>query len=131
MYFLDEHAYTPETIDSQGHQGVWIAGDGRADILVRCEWPIDHLAMTAESRIPTTFTVSMGGAASTVQLQPGKSVAFDVPASGVRDLRSYAYLLSARSSGGFIPHLQDPSTDDRRNLGVLIRFTPVPKQTPE
>ena len=131
MYFLDEHAYSPETIDSQGHQGVWIAGDGRADILVRCEWPIDHLAMTAESRIPTTFTVSMGGAASTVQLQPGKSMTFDVPASGVRDLRSYAYLLSARSSGGFIPHLQDPATDDRRNLGVLIRFTPVPKHTPE
>jgi hypothetical protein len=128
MYFLDEHAYSPETIDSEGHQGVWIAGDGRADILVRCEWPIDHLAMTAQSRIPTTFTVSMGAAASTVQLQPGKPVTFDVAAAGVRDLRSYAYLLSARSSGGFIPHLQDPATDDRRNLGVLIRFTPIPKQ---
>jgi hypothetical protein len=129
MYFLDEHAYSPETIDAQGHQGVWIAGDGRADILVRCEWPIDHLAMTAESRVPTTFTVSMGGAQSQVRLQPNTPMTFDVAASGVRDLRSHAYLLTARSSDGFTPHLQDPTTEDRRNLGVLIRFTAVPRQT--
>ena len=131
MYFLDEHAYYPERIDSDGHQGVWIAGDGRADILVRCEWPIDHLMMTAESRIPTIFFVSMGEAESQVRLEPNKPRTFDVPAAGVRDLRSYAYLLSARSSGGFTPHLQDPSTDDKRNLGVLIRFTAVPKSAPK
>ena len=129
MYFLDEHAYSPETIDAQGHQGIWIAGDGRADILVRCEWPIDHLTMTAESRVPTTFTVSMGGAEARVRLQPNQPMTFDVPASGVRDLRSYAYLLTARSSDGFTPHVQDPTSDDRRNLGVLVRFTAVPKQT--
>ena len=131
MYFLDEHAYSPERIDSDGHQGVWIAGDGRADILVRCEWPIDHLMMTAESRIPTIFFVSMGGAESQVRLEPNKPRTFDVPAVGVRDLRSYAYLLSARSSGGFTPHLQDPSTDDKRNLGVLIRFIAVPQSAPK
>jgi len=129
MYFLDEHAYSPETVDAEGHQGVWIAGDGRADILVRSEWQIDHLTMTAQSRVPTTFVVSMGGAEANVRLQPRQPVTFDVPASGVRDLRSYAYLLTARSSDGFTPHLVDPTTDDRRNLGVLIRFTAVPKQT--
>lgn len=127
MYFLDEHAYSPERIDAEGHQGVWIAGDGRADVLVRCEWPIDHLRVTAESRIPTVFFISMGGAESQVQLGPNKPQTFDVPAVGVRDWRSYAYLLSARSSGGFTPHLLDPTTDDERNLGVLIRFTAVPK----
>ena len=131
MYFLDEHAYSPERIDSEGHLGVWIAGDGRADIMVRCEWPIDHLTMTAESRIPTVFFVSMGGAESQVRLEPNKPRTFEVPAVGVRDLRSYAYLLSARSSGGFTPHLQDPGTDDKRNLGVLIRFTAVPKAAPK
>jgi membrane-bound metal-dependent hydrolase YbcI (DUF457 family) len=129
MYFLDEHAYSPETVDDEGHQGVWIAGDGRADILVRSEWQIDHLTMTAKSVVPTTFTVSMGGAEVVVRLQARQSLTFDVPASGVRDLRSYAYLLTARSSDGFTPHLLDPTTGDRRNLGVLIRFTAVPKQT--
>jgi hypothetical protein len=64
-------------------------------------------------------------------LEPNKPKTFEVPAVGVRDLRSYAYLLSARSSGGFTPHLQDPGTDDKRNLGVLIRFTAVPKSAPK
>jgi hypothetical protein len=127
LYFLDEHAFNPETVDAAGHQGVWIAGDGRADILMRTEWPIDHLVMTVEARVPTVFTVSAGGAESRVRLDPNRPATFRVPASGVRDLRSFAYLLSARSSEGFTPHLLDPGNDDKRNLGVLIRFTAVPK----
>jgi hypothetical protein len=126
LYFLDEHAHTPETIDAAGHQGVWIAGDGRADILVRCEWPIDHLQVTGESPIPTTFTVSGGGATVRVDVKPGMPSTFDVPMSGVHGLNSYAYLLSAQSSGAFVPLLRDPHSTDPRNLGVLMRFTAVP-----
>src|SRR5262249_33264006 len=114
MYFLDEHAYTPEQVDAAGHQGVWISGDGRDDILVCCEWPIDHLAVTASSPIRTVFTISIGAAEQRVPLQPGQPVTFDVPASGVRDLNSHAYLLSARSSEGFTEHLRDPASTDLR-----------------
>jgi len=46
-------------------------------------------------------------------------------AAGVRDQRSYAYLLSARSAEGFTPRLHDPASRDFRNLGVLMRFTAV------
>jgi hypothetical protein len=42
-------------------------------------------------------------------------------------LQSYAYLLTARSSEGFIPHLQDPNSPDFRNLGALMRFHAVTK----
>lgn len=129
MYFLDDHSYFPEQPEADGKRSLWIAGDGRADIIVRCEWPIDHLTVTAASRVPTTFVMSMGGPDATARLEPGKPATFDVPASGVRDLRSFAYLLSARSTEGFTPHLLDPSTDDVRNLGVRITFTAVPKPT--
>ena len=128
LYFLDQHAYIPELVDAAtGEKGIWVAGDGRADIIVRTEWPIDHLTITAQSPIPTTFIVSMGASQSQVPLVPGKRVTFDVPASGVRALRSYSYLLSARSTEGFTPRLQDPSSTDPRNLGVLMMFTAVPK----
>jgi hypothetical protein len=130
LYFLDRHAYIPEVVEPPDVRGIWIAGDGRADILVRSEWPIDHLTLTAETRIPTTFTVSMGRAASRVPMLPGKPVVFDVGASGVRGLNSYAYLLSASSSNGFTPHLLDPESDDHRNLGVMIRFKAVPLRHP-
>jgi hypothetical protein len=126
LYFLDRHAYVPEVVEAPDKQGIWIAGDGRADILVRSEWPIDRLTITAETHIPTTFIVSMGRAESRIPMVPGKAVTFDVGASGERGLNSYAYLLSARSTGGFTPHLLDPSSDDYRNLGVMMRFKAVP-----
>jgi hypothetical protein len=126
LYFLDEHAYNPEPPAPDGETYLWIAGDGRADILMRCEWPIDHLTITADSPIKTTFIASAGAGQSTIPIAPGRPVTFDVPASGVRDYRSYAYLFSARSTEGFSPRLLDPASTDARNLGVRIRFTPVP-----
>jgi len=69
----------------------------------------------------------MGAAEARVALEPGKPATFDLPASGVRDLRSYAYLLSARSTEGFTPHLLDPANEDNRNLGVLMQFKAIPK----
>jgi hypothetical protein len=128
LYLLDEHAYRPEAIDADGHQGLWIAGDGRADILVRCEWPIDRLRVTAYSPIRTTVILSMGSSEARVTLDPEKPATFDVPASGVRDEHSYAYLLTARSTEGFVPHLRDPSSTDSRNLGAMLRFTAVPQK---
>jgi hypothetical protein len=128
LYFLDEHAYPPEAVDREGHQGVWVAGDGRTDIVMRSDWPIDHLTMTVQSPVRTVFTVSAGDAESSVVLVPGLPTTFDVPASGVHDLRSYAYLLTARSSEGFTEHLRNPASDDKRNLGVQMRFTAVPKK---
>ena len=52
---------------------------------------------------------------------------FDLPTVGVRDLNSYAYLLSARSRPkDSRRHLRNPGSTDYRNLGVLMRFTAVP-----
>jgi hypothetical protein len=126
LYFLDEHSYQPEVVDASGNRGVWIAGDGRADIIMRSEWPVDHLRITARSSVPTTFTVSIGAAQSQIPIVPDKAVTFDVPASGVRDLGSYAYLISAQSSGSFTPQLVNPALKDSRNLGVLMQFIAVP-----
>ncbi|MBM3770645.1 MAG: hypothetical protein FJW27_05020 [Acidimicrobiia bacterium] len=114
LYFLDQHAFPPEPA------GMWVAGDGRADIVVRCEDVIDRLTVTAYSPIHTTFSMSMGKETVTRVLQPKTPVTFDVPASGVRGLNSYAYLLTAISSSGFTPRLLDPTSRDHRNLAVLV-----------
>lgn len=121
LYFLDEHAYPPEP------DGMWIAGSGRADIIVRSVEPVDHFKISASSPIRSTFTVSAGGGSRTVQIEPGQPrVEFDVPAgAGVRGLNGYAYLLSARSTEGFTPRLIDPSSRDDRNLGVQMHLQAV------
>jgi hypothetical protein len=126
MYFLDEHAHPPEVVGPNGEKGIWVAGDGRADMIVRAEQPIDHLHITVVSPISTEFIVSAGRAESRVALMPGKPATIDVAASGVRGLNSYAYLVSARSTQAFTPHLQDPRSNDQRNLGALMTFVAVP-----
>jgi len=126
LYFLDEHAHTPEAIDREGHQGIWVAGDGRGDILVRCEWPIDRLRMTVESPIRTTFIAAMGRGEVRIPVTPGLPAVFDLPAAGVRGLNSYAYLLSVQSTEAFSPALGNPASTDYRNLGALMRFVAVP-----
>ena len=119
LYFLDEHAYPPDPA------GIWIAGDGRADIVMRSVDPLDHLHVTVTSPIHTTFTMSGGAGSRTATLAPGVGAALDVPVSGVRGLNSYAYLLSVRSSDAFTPHLRDPASTDFRNLGALMQFQAV------
>ena len=124
LYFLDERAYIPDRIAVEPRV-VWVSGSGRSDIIVRTEVPLDRLKMTAQSPIRTLFTVSAGGPVLKIPIIPGQVAAFDVPASGVRGLRSYEYLLSVQSSEGFTEHLRTPASDDMRNLGVMIQFTAV------
>jgi hypothetical protein len=71
--------------------------------------------------------MSMGSRETSMPIEPEIPSTFDVPAAGVRDEHSYAYLLSAQSTEGFTPHLRDPASTDLRNLGALLRFTAVPK----
>jgi hypothetical protein len=117
LYFLDQNAYPPDP------DGIWISGSGRADILVRTEREIRILRVRATSPIRTLFTISAGGALTSILLEPGRAVTLDVPAEGVRGLQSYAYLVSARSSEAFTPHLLDPQSSDPRNLGAIIQLT--------
>jgi hypothetical protein len=119
LYFLDTHAFPPEP------DGMWIAGAGRADIIVRTVNRLDHFTMSASSPIATRFTVAAGADARTVALLPDKRATFDVPASGTKGFRSYFYLMSAQSSDGFIPRLRDPNSQDNRNLGVQVVFQAI------
>jgi hypothetical protein len=124
LYFLDQNSFPPEP------PGMWVAGGRRTDIVVHTNDRLDHLAVEAESPIATVLTVSMGGERVVVPLTPGKVATFNVPARGVlyeRYVRSYAYLLSARSSEGFVPVIRDPTAASRdyRNLGALMRFAAV------
>jgi hypothetical protein len=124
LYFLDQNAFPPEPA------GMWVSGSGRADIIVRSVDPIHHLAVEAESPIRTVLTVSMGLEEVTVDLEPHNVATFDVPASGVRGLNGYAYLMTAQSTEGFVPHANDPQASDYRNLGAQLRFRPVGGPSP-
>jgi hypothetical protein len=110
--------------DGRPIHSIWISGSGRADIIVRTPWPLDHLEMEGESPIATVVTVALGAEPVTVQMAPGKVYTFNVNAKGVHGFGDYNYLLTTVSTEGFIPHLMEPANMDYRNLGAQIRFRP-------
>src|SRR5262249_57505456 len=60
LYFLDENAWPPEptgvAADGSRIFSMWVSGAGRADVIVRAAWPIDHLEVEVESPIHTVGT---------------------------------------------------------------------------
>lgn len=120
LYLLDEHAYNP------GPDGIWIAGDARADLLVRSDVQGD-VRVRLHSPIANEVTVSAGRGSVEVSLEPGVPTEVRVPAKWVQArLGSAACLLSVRTSDGFVPRLTEPASSDSRFLGVLINFDVVP-----
>lgn len=119
LYFLDQNAWPPEP------NGMWVSGSGRADIIVRSAWPFERMAFEAESPIHTILTVALGSDPVTVKIEPGRVSLFEVKASGVHGFGDYNYLLTARSTEAFVPHLLEPQNWDYRNLGAQLRFRPL------
>ncbi len=119
LYYLDQNAWPPEP------NGMWISGSGRAEVIVRAAAPFDRMAFEAESPIRSVLTLSLGAEPVTVVIEPGKVFLFEVKASGVHGLGDYNYLMTARSTEGFVPHLLEPKNMDYRNLGVQVRFRPM------
>lgn len=119
LYFLDQNAWPPEP------NGMWISGSGRADIIVRSAWPIDHLEVEAESPIHTVLTVALGAEPMTITIEPKKTYTFNLKAAGVRGYGDYNYLMTTHSTEAFVPHLLEPANMDYRNLGAQLRFRAV------
>ena len=119
LYYLDQNAWPPEP------NGMWVSGSGRADIIVRTNAPFERMAFEAESPINTVITVTLGAAPVTLKIEPKKVSTFEVNATGVRGFGDFNYLMTVRSTEGFVPHLLEPANMDYRNLGVQLRFRPV------
>ena len=65
LYLLDEHSYTPETIDPEGHKGIWIAGAVTSALeWTRMVWPSGSALATEPTPIapppPARFSMMMG-----------------------------------------------------------------------
>jgi hypothetical protein len=122
LYHLDDNSFTPEPA------GMWIAGASKAEIIVRCDEPLEGFKVTLHSPIANRATLGMGGPSVTVTLEPGRLAEVFLPARGVHSKWSDAYLFVASCERGFIPHLRDSSSKDNRFLGVQINLEPVVKK---
>jgi hypothetical protein len=115
LYLIDAKTFSPDAM------GIWVAGRARGEIIVRAGAPGGYLRVTLHSPVRNTVTVTAGGAARRLSLQPGSTTEVQVPARWVQASGSLACLLSVSTEEGFVPHLLDPRSRDDRFLGVQVR----------
>lgn len=120
LYLLDRNAYPPEPA------GLWVKGGRRADIVVRTTQPLKEMRITVSSPVANHAWLSFDGRSASVDLQPSKPMEVVIPSGGgVYADNGYGYVLSVRTSQGFVPLLVDSASRDRRLLGALLQLKSV------
>ena len=135
-YFPDDNAYTPEG------ESFWLRGGRRSDVIVRAplrdlgggRWLGEEIArlharVTNGTR-PNVVTVAAAGSRHVLRLQAGeqRTVVLEMPRGfpyrPYETPTSYVYVLTFRTTTGFVPFLEVPPSSDARFLGAQITLTP-------
>jgi hypothetical protein len=135
-YFPDDNAYTPEG------DSFWVRGGRRADVILRAplrdlgggRWlgeQIQRLHVRINNGIKANdVTIDVGAAEQTLHLGPEeeRTISFDLsdgfPYRPYDTPTSYVYVVSFRTTAGFVPFLEAPPSGDARMLGARITLTP-------
>jgi hypothetical protein len=134
-YFPDDNAYTPEG------ESFWIRGTSRADVILRAPlaqlpeggwrgWRIARLEIRVDAPIANVVTIDTGRDARTITLEPGVPQTFTlempsgVPYRPYETPTSYVYVVSFKTTSGFVPFLEMPPSGDSRYLGARVTLKP-------
>ena len=135
-YFPDEGAFTPEG------DAFWLRGKSRADVILRApvadlgggrfvSKTISKLAIEVQNGgDPGRVSVSTGAESRTLTMKSAEIARFalamprGVPYHRDENPTSYLYVVSFRTTAGFVPFLDAPPSSDSRFLGAHIRLVP-------
>lgn len=119
FYFMDLNAYNVTENDQA--KEVWMRGDSTADVVVKAGDPLTRMTFTVRSRVPNSFSFSMGSFHWSGELAPDKPQTFEFePGPGVSSKDGYVYSMRWTCTNGFYPNKVEPGSTDERYLGVKI-----------
>jgi hypothetical protein len=135
-YFPDDGAFAPEG------DAFWLRGKARADVILRgpvadlgsrrfVSKTITKLAIEVQNGAdPGRVSVSTGAESRTLTMTSAEIARFTlampagVPYHRDDNPTSYLYVVSFRTTAGFVPFLEAESSSDSRFLGAHIRLVP-------
>ena len=120
LYYLDDNAWHPE------EAGIWVAGESRADIIVRTYPPLAGLEITLRSPVANVATVTVDGSTHQAELTPNETETLRVPIDGVFARGAQSFVLTVETESGFVPHLRNAGSADSRFLGVQVGLEGIP-----
>ncbi|HSL21829.1 MAG TPA: hypothetical protein VK886_09845 [Vicinamibacterales bacterium] len=136
-YFPDDNAYTPEG------DMFWVRGKRRADVILRApleaapdgRWmtrEIERLQIDVRNAIRrNVVTIDTGAGREVLEMAPGESRTITLPMPRGVPYRpyetptSFVYVVTFRTTAGFVPFLETPPSSDARFLGAAVTVTPV------
>ena len=114
LYYLDDNAWRPE------EQGIWVAGEARADIVIRTNPPVAALEVSLRSPVANAATVTVDGTTYHVELKPSRRVTRRIPVEGVYARGAQSFVITVETEVGFVPRLRTAGSTDGRFLGVVV-----------
>ena len=120
LYEMDENAFLPEQT-----KRFWVAGSARAEMILRTDRPIEKATLSLHAGVANHVTVTLGRARASIDLQPEGSgtIVLDPGSGAAYNGGSRAYLFTVTTTNGFVPAAVDPTSHDKRFLGVFIEPT--------
>jgi hypothetical protein len=118
LYFMDDAAWPTE-------EGFWVAGTADAEIVVRAGERLHGLMLTIHAPQPNVVRFDAGAGSQTLTLARGETARLFLPATSKVSRGGLAFVLSAQTERGFVPHLVDPASADERFLGVDVKIAGV------
>jgi len=117
LYEMDENAFLPEQT-----QRFWVAGAARAEMILRTDRSIEKATLHLHSAVANHVSISLGRAHASIDLPPeGNGTLVLEPGPGAAyNGGSRAYVFTVTTTDGFVPAEVDPTSHDKRFLGVFI-----------
>lgn len=118
LYFMDDASWPTE-------EGFWVGGVADTEIVVRTGERLHGLTLTVTAPQPNTVTFDAGAGRETLTLARGETAKLFLRAQPKISRGGFAFVVSARTERGFVPHLVDPASGDERFLGVDVKIAGV------
>jgi hypothetical protein len=102
-----------------------LSGAADTEIVVRAGERLHGLMLTIRSPQPNVVHFDAGAGGQTLTLARGETTQLFLPATSKLSRGGFAFVMSARTERGFVPHLEDPASGDERFLGVDVKVAGV------
>jgi hypothetical protein len=125
IHFLDDNFY--ERLEPTG---IWTRGDKTCELILKTYYPLREVGvhLLNNPRANNRIRVRVDGKTQNIVLQPKQRGTLRFPVgNGFRVESRYHYRIKIRAEKGSIPYYEDPSSLERRYLGVFFELELVPK----
>jgi hypothetical protein len=126
LHFLDDN-FHPKLEPN----GLWTRGDKTCEMILKTYYPLQEIAvhLLNNPRANNEIRVKVQGKTESAILQPQQRDTLRFPVgNGFQVEQRYLYRIKIKAAKGAIPYFEDPTSKERRYLGVFFELELIPRR---